>query len=89
MWYAGLLREISPIDEATWDYEIDLEAITKEHRYSLPVSIGSDLFHEMVSRVEALPIEKVQEEADEGDMWMQIELAIRCGEYSLCFTYSY
>ena len=89
MWYAGLLREISPIDEATWDYEIDLEAITKEHRYSLPVSIGSDLFHEMEARVEALPIEKVQEEADEGDMWMQIELAIRCGEYSLCFTYSY
>ncbi|VDB84528.1 unnamed protein product [Peniophora sp. CBMAI 1063] len=81
VWYAGLLREISPFDEATWDYDVDLDELTKSDRYALPIEVGDEVYEEMKERVEMLPIEQVEKEAAEGDMWMQVELAVRlvCG----------
>ncbi|KZV60427.1 hypothetical protein PENSPDRAFT_740313 [Peniophora sp. CONT] len=82
VWYGGLLREISPIDMTTWDYDTDLEGLTKKAAYTFPVRPHeTEFLDEMRARLEAMPIETVLADAEAGDMWMQVELAMRliCG----------
>lgn len=74
-WYAGLLLEISPIDEATWDYDKDLRQLTEDEAYTLSPTDG--MIQEMKLRLAALPLETVQADADAGDPWMRIELSLR------------
>ena len=83
-WYAGILLEISPIDEATWDYDVDMRKRTEDGAYTL--SVSDDKLAGTKDRLASLPLEKVQAEADAGDPMMRIELAIRYVAIQFIFT---